>query len=169
MRTYIDFGAVLTWNGMTIPKDPKNADYREALAMVDAETAEIVAYEKPSPTDADRASAKQAIDDAAERCRLLWITGGAGQAMVYQEKRAEAVRFVAEGGEPEDFPILSASVGIEGEDLAAVAAVVLGTAAAWTALAASIEGLRLSAKRSAGLAGTWAEIDASQAVDWPTP
>lgn len=169
MRTYIDHGRVLTWNGLTIPKDPKNADYAEALAMVDAGTAEIVPYEKPPPTDADRASAKQAIDDAAERCRLQWITGGAGQAMVYQEKRAEAERWQAEGGDPGDYPILSASVGVEAADIAGVAAIVVGTATAWTGLAASIERLRLAAKKAVATASTWTEIDAASAVEWPSP
>jgi len=169
MRTYIDLGEALAWNGLTIPKDLRNADYREALAMVAAFLAEIVAYEKPSPTDADRAAAKQAIDEAAERCRLQWITGGAGQAMVYQQKRAEADRYLAEGGDPAGYPILSASVGIEAADVAGVAALVAGTTAAWTGIAAGIERLRLSAKKAVGLATTWAEIDAASTVAWPAP
>ena len=167
MQTYIDMGAVLTWGGMSIPKDPKNAEYAEALAMVAIGTAEIVAYEKPAPTDADRDAAKQVIDAAAERCRLQWITPGAGQAMVYLEKRAEADRYVASGGAGE-YPILSASVGVEAVDVAGVAALVAGTTAVWTNIAASIERLRLVAKKSAGAATTWEEINTALNVNWPT-
>lgn len=167
MRDYVDHGGVLNWGGMSIPKDPKNADYADALAMVAAGTAEIVAYEKPSLTDADRAAAKQAIDAEAERCRLQWITGGSGQAMVYQAKRDEAARYLAEGGDPAGYPILSASVGIEAADVAGVAALVAGTTAAWTSIAASIERLRLTAKKAVGLATTWAEINAALEIGWP--
>ena len=168
MQTYIDMGAVLTWGGMSIPKDPKNAEYAEALAMVAIGTAEIVAYEKPAPTDADRDAAKQVIDAAAERCRLQWITGGSGQVMVYQAKRDEAARYLAEGGDPAGYPILSASVGIEAADMAGVAALVAGTTAVWTNIAASIERLRLGAKKSAGAATTWEEINTALNVNWPT-
>lgn len=168
MRTYIDHGKVIAWGGQSIPKDPGNADYREALAMVAVGAAEIVPYEKPAPTAADRAAAKQAIDDAAEACRRLWITPGAGQAMVYLEKRAEADRYVASGGAGE-YPILSASVGIEGVDLASCASLVRATAAGWTGVAASIERLRLAAKVAAGAATTWAEIDAAMSINWPSP
>lgn len=169
MRSYIDVGKFLTWNGMTIPKEPKNADYAEALSMVAAGSAEISAYQQPDPTDDDRSQAKRSIDAAAEDCRLLWVTSGSGQAMVYQEKRAEAVRWQAEGGDPSGYPILSASVGVEAVDLDGVAALVLGTTASWLLIAASIERLRLTAKKAVDAAVTWEGIDAAKAVEWPTP
>lgn len=46
MRTYVDLGACLTFDGMSIPKDPMNRHYAEALAMVAAGEAEIV---EPAP------------------------------------------------------------------------------------------------------------------------
>lgn len=48
MRTYIDRGRVLSFNGQDIPKGGKNADFLEAMAMVAEGTAEIV-DPPPSP------------------------------------------------------------------------------------------------------------------------
>jgi hypothetical protein len=96
-----------------------------------------------------RAAMKDGVDADAEACRLRYLTRGAGQAMVYQQKAAEADALLAAGGEadPADYPILAASVGVEADTLQAVAELVIATRSQWTQIAAQIEAVRLSAKR----------------------
>ncbi len=101
-----------------------------------------------------RQAALRWLDAAAEAARQAWITPGSGQALVYQEKAAEAARLTADlaadpgqAPDPAGYPILAASVGIEAADLAAVAALVLARKASWLAAGAEIERLRLAAKR----------------------
>jgi hypothetical protein len=70
---------------------------------------------------------KAQIDWAAEAERLKYITPGTGQAMTHQRKVQEAHAATAEQDpDPADYPLLSASIGIDGPDLASVAAVILG-------------------------------------------
>lgn len=110
---------------------------------------------------------RAAVDGAAERCRSQWLTPGAGQAMVYLRKADEARALVAGG--PGPFPLLAASVGIEGEDQAAVAALVIAREAAWVQIGAQIEALRLAAKVAIEQAEDEVAARAAAAVDWPTP
>lgn len=116
-----------------------------------------------------KAQLKAAIDEAAEAERQKYITAGAGQAMTYQRKVEEARR-LADDGEPDpaDYPLLSASVGIDGADLAAVAAVVLGMDAAWAQIGAGIETARLAAKAAIDAAETEVAARAVEIV-WPQP
>jgi len=129
---------------------------------------------EPIPLDSLRARAVAAIDAAAEQARLAWITGGAGQALVYQRKSDEARRYAsvvaAEGTpEPSDYPVLAAEVGITAPDLAGVVAVVQGLDAAWAQVAAAIEALRLGAKAAVAAASDAAAIQAAPAITWPVP
>jgi hypothetical protein len=116
-----------------------------------------------------RADLKRAIDAAAEAERLKYITPGAGQAMTYTRKveEAKAVQ-AASDPRPVDFPLLAASIGIDGEDLQAVAATVLGMDAAWALIGAAIEGARLTAKRAVDDAES---VEDARAVvpQWPQP
>jgi hypothetical protein len=97
-----------------------------------------------------RAAMRAAIDADAERCRLKYLTPGAAQAMVYQQKAAEADALLAADGEPDpgNYPILAASVGIEADTLTDIAHLVIGTRMAWTVIAAQIEAVRLGAKQA---------------------
>lgn len=101
-----------------------------------------------TPREPDRNGAYVAIDTAAELARQAYITPGAGQAMTYQRKLEEARAYLADpqGG---PFPLLEVSIGADGADLAAVAATVVAANAAWTAIGAAIEGVRLHGKRRA--------------------
>jgi hypothetical protein len=118
---------------------------------------------------------KAQIDRDAERTRLTYITPGAGQAMAYQEKLAEA-RLVlddevaAAALTAEDaadlYPILMSEIGITGETLAAVATVVHGRYLAFKSIEGQINRKRLMAKAAVEAAET---VDAAQAaaqVDW---
>lgn len=91
-------------------------------------------------------AAKLEVDAAAEAYRLKWITPGSGQAMVYQEKAAQARAVLA--GEPGTYPLIEAEIGITGDTAEEVAQIVLATAAQWTTIAAAIEATRLATKRA---------------------
>jgi hypothetical protein len=108
------------------------------------------------------------VDAQAETTRLLWITPGSGQALTYEQKRAEAERMATDPApQPEAYPMLAAEVGITADTLAAVGALVRARAAAWTAVAAQIESLRLQAKAAVMAANNAAEARAAAAVQWP--
>lgn len=127
--------------------------------------------EMPPAPPVDLAQLKHArkagIDTAAERERLRWITGGAGQAMTYQAKVEEARRLVADP-EPvqSSYPMLAAEIGITAPDLAGVAGVVSAAYEQWLAIGAAIEGVRLAAKRAVDEAEDAAAVSAIT-VSWP--
>jgi hypothetical protein len=115
------------------------------------------------------------IDAEAERRRRLYITPGSGQAMVYQRKAEEAHTFKTwrdtnPSGTPDHsaYPILAASIGIEGATLDDVAQLVIQTETTWLAAAAAIESVRLSGKASVNAAITEETARAARAaVTWP--
>jgi hypothetical protein len=108
------------------------------------------------------------VDKEAEATRLLWITPGSGQALTYEQKRAEAERMATDPApQPEAYPMLAAEVGITADTLADVGAIVRARAAAWTVVAAQIESLRLQAKAAVMAANNAAEARAAAAVQWP--
>lgn len=88
---------------------------------------------------------KLTVDIAAELERQKYITPGSGQAMTYQAKASEALRYAETDGEGM-YPFLSQEVGITGDTLADVAAVVLAMHNQWQAIGSEIEQARLSAK-----------------------
>lgn len=116
-----------------------------------------------------KAVLKAEIDAAAEVERNRYITPGAGQAMTYQAKSAEAARFASDA-DPQagDYPLLAAEVGITGETLGDVAGVVAAAHAQWLAIGALIEAARLAAKAAVDAAENAA---AARAVTpaWPAP
>lgn len=108
------------------------------------------------------------VDADAEAARLQWITPGSGQALTYEQKRAEAERMATDPApKPTDYPLLAAEVGITAETLTAVGTLVRARAAAWTAIAAQIESLRLQAKAAVMAASNAAEARAAAVVTWP--
>lgn len=110
------------------------------------------------------------IDAEAEAERLVHMTAGAGQALVYNEKAAEALRFLTDPApKADDYPILAASIAIEAPTLAEVARLVSARRAAWTRLAAAIESVRLGTKKTIEAAGTVEAARAARAaVRWPS-
>lgn len=87
-----------------------------------------------------------AIDRDAEKSRLKFITDGAGQAMTYIEKAAEAKRYIDSEGQG-DYLFLPLEVGVTGSDLTEVANTILNKYTEWQTVGASIERIRLTAKR----------------------
>lgn len=123
------------------------------------------------PLSEIKAALKAAIDAGAEAERLKYITGGAGQAMEYQQAAAEASSFLA-AAHPTDppagtYPMLEASVGIDGDTLADVATVVATMFAQWQVVGSAIRAARLAAKQAIDLAET---IEDARAVTvaWPS-
>jgi hypothetical protein len=116
-----------------------------------------------------KANLSALIDAAAERERLKYITGGAGQAMTYQQKADEATRYLAATDPaPTDYPILSAEVGITAADIGGVAQVIRAAYAQWQIIGAAIEAARLGGKRAISEADNEADaLTAANAVSWP--
>lgn len=130
--------------------------------------------------DQVKAEHKARVDADAEACRLRYITPGAGMAMTYQEKFAQAQAVAAMGAAAADamtqaereaqFPTLSAAVGLEAPTLSACADLVLAKYAAFAQLSLVIERTRLQGKASISAASDGAAIVAAyEALTWPTP
>lgn len=118
---------------------------------------------------ATRAKALISIDVAAEVARLRFITPGAGQAMVYQAKGEEARAALADTAPtPDAYPLLAASLGIDGETVSEVATAILAIETQWRVVAAQIERTRLLAKRDVGAAADGDAVAAIlAALTWP--
>ncbi|MCV9907186.1 hypothetical protein OIV19_06075 [Brucella sp. HL-2] len=117
-----------------------------------------------------RQTLKGEVDKAAELERLKYITPGAGQAMTYQQKIAEAQAFkAATNPQPLDYPILSSEVGITADTLVEVANIVLAAFGQWQQIGAMIESIRLGAKRDIDVAEHEAAARAvADAIVWPS-
>lgn len=131
-------------------------------------TREVVPDPEPVPVDlsALKRALKAEIDAAAEAERARYITPGSGQAMTYQAKSAEAVRYLAIAGEG-DYPLLNAEVGVTGETLHQVAQIVANLHGQWQVVGGLIERARLSAKAAIDAAPDEASARAVT-PDWPT-
>lgn len=126
----------------SIPKDSKNKDYQRVLAWLQEN--DLTPYDSSISTE----SAKETVDRLAEQERLKYITPGSGQAGVYLQKAAEAkAALLEESPSSGDYPLLAASIGIDGANITAVATAVATIAGQWTAVAAHIENVRLTAKK----------------------
>lgn len=118
--------------------------------------------------DAIKQTLANKIDADAEAARLLWITSGSGQALTYEQKRAEAERMATDPApQPTGYPMLAAEVGITADTLAAVGSLVRARAAAWTVIAAQIESIRLRAKSAVMVAANAIDARAAADVIWP--
>lgn len=111
-----------------------------------------------------KSAQKKLVDDAAERCRLKYITGGSAKAMEYLEAKDQAVAVIQMGEAAAnaltnhgaaEFPVLAASVPIEAATLHAAATLVMQRYEAYAAVAGVIKRKTIEAK---------AEIEAAQTV-----
>lgn len=110
------------------------------------------------------------VDAAAETQRLRWITPGAGQAMTYQGKLAEAEACLRDPKEPteENYPLLSAELGLRAATLREIAQNVVAIYRGWVRLAADIERVRLVAKADIRAAKSPEEIRSIlERIVWP--
>lgn len=119
-----------------------------------------------SPLDLDgiRALAAQQIDRAAEAFRMVYLTPGAGQALTYQTKAAEAAAYLADN--TATVPFLSAEASARGMMLPDLANEVASKAAEWTIIGSRIEARRMAAKAAVTAAANLAQIADAIAIDW---
>ncbi len=106
-----------------------------------------------------RASAIATINAAAAHVRRLYITELPGQELIYQEKRAEAVAYLADA-DPDlaDYPFIAAEIGATAPTAHEVAQVYVNMAALLRAAGAALEHVRLGAIAGVEAAETEAEI-----------
>ncbi|SHI80581.1 hypothetical protein SAMN02745911_1226 [Aureimonas altamirensis DSM 21988] len=129
--------------------------------QTDAALQEVLAtYGLAVGMDRRKAALSQAIDDRAEAERLRWITPGAGQAMTYARKVEEA-KAVQSATSPKaaDYPMLAASIGLDGKTIKEVADTILEMDAAWATVGAAIEKRRLQLKHDVGNAADAPGLD----------
>ncbi|NKC04297.1 hypothetical protein [Brucella haematophila] len=144
---------------LNAPADAVSVSDEDYAALFEGQSSglEIVPDEKGYPVLADtpdlslmelQANLKRDIDSKAEIERLKYITPGAGQAMTYQQKVAEARAFKAETDpNATEYPLMLSEVGITAPTINGVADVVLAAYAQWQQIGGAIEAIRLAAKR----------------------
>lgn len=148
-----------------VPDDMANR-HRQLIAEWEAEGNVIPPFEIPLASI--KTKLKAMIDDEAETTRLRYITGGAGQAMTYQQKAAEAAACLAEvNPQADDYPLLAAEIGITAETLLGVAQVVFEAHQGWRQVGSMIEALRLGAKQAVDAADTVEAAQIAAQVAWP--
>lgn len=104
------------------------------------------------------------IDADAESQRLAFITPGAGQAMTYQYKAAEAAALLTAPDAPT--PFLDAEAEATGVAVADLAATVRSQVHAWTVMGARIEARRMKAKAEIDASTNPGGIATASAIDW---
>lgn len=169
--------------GRANDKSTWRVDYRDGAS--DEAKAAVAAYIAGlDPAAAALADAKRtaiaSVNQAAESVRLRYLTPGAGMALTYQEKFAQAnavyglgeqaANAMSEADRLQQFPILARSVGIECETLWACAMLVLERYQQFNEVAGTIEANRLTGiaaiKAAASVQGVQT---AHEAIAWPTP
>lgn len=112
--------------------------------------------------DGAREAAIARVNAGAGEVRRLYITVIDGQELIYQEKRAEAVAYLADPDpDPDDYPFIAAEVGSTAETAQQVAQVYLNMSAILRAAGAALEHYRIGAIVAIEAATTPAEIDAA--------
>jgi hypothetical protein len=118
--------------------------------------------------DGYKNAAKRFVDDIAEHERQRLITPGPGQALVYLIKVNEAEAIIGDNNpQTKNYPMLAASIGLDGDTLVDVAAVVRKRDSEWKQSSAFIEGVRLHAKHDIQLAANAAGVTSVlQGLTW---
>lgn len=127
-----------------------------------------------------RETLKKRVDAAAEKECQKYSNEGSGQMAIYREKADQAVAYSKKWFEhktspetvPEpnenDYLLLKAGIGIEGDTMIEVAALITQTYAEWQVIGAAIEGVRLKTKMAISEAKTAEEAQAIfAAIEWP--
>ncbi len=159
------------------PKDAQGQQSDAALAEV-IEPFGLKLF--PKTLDDVKLELQAEVDKAAENERLKYITDGVGQSMTYQTKFEQAVEFSkkyasyvadpknATPPRDDDFLLLKASIGIDGDTMIEVAETVTYAYAIWQQIGAAIEGTRLKTKAAISDAKTVEEAQAIFAsIKWP--
>lgn len=114
-----------------------------------------------------RAQAISNINQQAEDFRAKFITLGEGQAMAYQQKKAEADAFLANTAiNPAEIPHIAFEAELYGATLMEQAVLVVTKFYEWQTISALIERARSAANARVKAAANPTEIDAALEVDW---
>lgn len=159
---------------------PQDVDGKETDAALAAVLAASGLRLFPPTLDEVKQDLQLKVDEAAEKERQKYITGGSGQSMTYTEKFNQAVEYSKKwqahkknpGQEPEpnenDYLLLKSSMGIDGSTLIEVAETVTYAYAVWQQIGAAIEGARLKAKMAISEAKTAEDAQTIfAAIEWP--
>lgn len=156
----------------------REGDGEISQTVVESNVVRIVRSHPPLDTLKTRFKAR--VDADAESARQSYLTPGAGMAMTYQEKHAQARAVEALGEQAanaltqaeriEQFPTLSASVGIEAPTLWDCAELVMQRYEYFADVSAVIERSRLQGKKNISDASDAAAVTAAyEAITWPSP
>lgn len=167
-RAWLKLGfSISSW-----PRNESGDQTTDALQQVLSE------FNLSASLDALKEELKTKVDAAAEKLRLRLITPGSGQAMEYQEAYAQAQAALTAGDavKPEDYPMLTATIGVDidpdtgkpAKDVLGVARSVKAAYEGYLQAGAAIRGARLLGK---------AEVEAASdavlaqtvfaAIKWP--
>ncbi len=150
------------WRGSGVAGSAALQEVPDDLGVVIVPQAAIVGA--ALDLDVLRDTAAASIDAQAEVIRQSILTPGAGQAMTYQRKEAEARAWSLDSDTTT--PFLSAEASARGMTIADLAAEIITLADAWVAIGAAIEGLRMGAKAAVGRAANLGAIVVAGKVDW---
>ena len=161
------------------PKDAQGQQSDAALAEV-IEPFGLKLF--PKTLDEVKLELQAEVDKAAENERLKYITDGVGQSMTYQEKVNQATdyskKYIAHQKSPDDTPepkeddylLLKASLGIDGDTLIEVAETITYSYAIWQQIGAAIEAMRLETKVKISQSKDADEAHVIfDALSWPHP
>lgn len=140
-----------------------------AIQILDADAAVMivpVAAIKGADIDFEviRHVANGQVDRAAEAMRLRNVTDGAGQALTYQTKAAEAAAYLMD--DTATVPFLDAEADARGMTVGDLAAEVSSRSAQWTSIGSRIEALRMGAKTAINAATNLAQVADAIVIDW---
>ncbi len=124
---------------------------------------------------------KKDVDSAAEYERSKYITNGIGQSMIYEEKYKQAEDYAKNytsnqqtpdkipQQKEDDYLLLKASLGIDGDTLIEVAETIMHSRALWQRIGAAIEATRLEAKKKIDYAESITEAQSIfDSIQWPS-
>lgn len=158
-REWLGLGNVATpW-----PRDSDGAQSESALDAV------LLPYGIHVSVEAFKSEAIVIINEAAETCRLKYITPGDGQMMTYLEKISQArACLAAQSPDPSEYPLLAAEIDITAPTLVGVAEIVVAAYNQWLVIGSAIEAIRRAANVAVAAAETRAEIHSVlDHLEWP--
>lgn len=150
---------------------PFDPDYRvrsvPTFAIADgAVTANCGVEDRPLAEVRTEAVAR--INREAGATRALYVTVATGQEGTYTAKEREARAYATDPApDPARYPYLSAEATFTNSPIAAIAALILATADAWTAVNAEIEGRRRGALEAVKVAADVTAVAALFPIPWP--
>lgn len=139
----------------------------EATAPDDGEHPNRVIINKQAEIQALKESLARGIDAAAEGVRQQFITPGAGQAMTYMRKYAQAKAYLADNSiDPAQINMLTGEVGITAADIQGVAESVVAANDMFELVGGKIEKARLERKKEISEASTVEALTSLAPVNW---